>query len=55
MNGILLDKVGIEEILNSGISRIMISVAAFDEETYKKIFRNDSYKQVVRVQGFGCE
>lgn len=47
-NGILLDKVGIEEILNSGISKIMISVAAFDEETYKKIFRNDNYERIVQ-------
>lgn len=45
-NGIILDRVGIEELLNSGITRIKISISAFDEETYKKIYRNEDYNRM---------
>lgn len=47
-NGLLLDKVGIEALLNSGISRILISTTAFDEEIYKKIYRNEDYNRLKR-------
>ena len=45
-NGILLDKHGIENILNSGITEIDISTAGFDESTYEKVYRSNSYKKV---------
>jgi len=45
-NGIFLDKVGIEEFLNSGITRILISVSALDEVIYNKLYRNKNYKRL---------
>jgi radical SAM protein with 4Fe4S-binding SPASM domain len=46
-NGILLDRHGFEEILDSGLSRINISLAGFDEAMYRRIYRNSSYKKVL--------
>jgi len=42
-NGILLDKVGIEKILNSGLTSITISTAGFEEEMYERVYRSASY------------
>lgn len=45
-NGILLDKHGIEEILNSGITSILISTAGFEEEMYKRVYQSNSYQRM---------
>ncbi len=45
-NGILLDKHGIEEILNSGLTEIDISTAGFDEEMYTRVYRSNAYKRM---------
>lgn len=45
-NGILLDKHGIEEILNSGLTSIFISTSGFDEESYKRIYRSSLYERM---------
>jgi MoaA/NifB/PqqE/SkfB family radical SAM enzyme len=45
-NGILLDKLGIDNLLLSGITHIMVSLAAFDKDIYNKIYRNDNYEKV---------
>jgi MoaA/NifB/PqqE/SkfB family radical SAM enzyme len=47
-NGILLDKHGVDEVLNSGLTSINISIAAFDEEMYQRVYRSNSYKRVFR-------
>jgi radical SAM protein with 4Fe4S-binding SPASM domain len=44
-NGILLNKHGVDEILDSGLSAINISTAGFDEEMYRRIYRSDKYRQ----------
>jgi radical SAM protein with 4Fe4S-binding SPASM domain len=46
-NGILLDKHGVEEILDSGISRLNISLAGFDRQMYRRIYRTDAYRKVL--------
>lgn len=46
-NGILLSKHGIDEILDSGLSRINISMAGFDREMYRRIYRVDAYRKVI--------
>ena len=45
-NGILLDKYGIEEILDSGITSIFISTAGFEEEMYKRVYQSSSYQRM---------
>ncbi len=45
-NGILMDKFGIEEILNSGLTSIVISTAGFEEEMYKRVYRSNSYERM---------
>jgi len=47
-NGILLsqDK-NVEKILESGISKLFISVSDFEETSYKRIFRVDKYHEVL--------
>lgn len=47
-NGILLDKHGLEEVLNSGLTYIAISMAGFDEDMYRRVYRCDSYQRVRR-------
>lgn len=44
-NAILLDKHGIAEILNSGLTSITISTSGFDEESYRKIYRSTAYRR----------
>lgn len=46
-NGILLDKFGYKEVLNSGISRLAISTYIGSEEGYKKYYGKDQYSRVV--------
>ena len=45
-NGILLYKHGPRELLTSGLNRLQVSVAAFDAQLYKKIFRNENYPRL---------
>lgn len=45
-NAILLDKHGVTEVLNSGLSAITISTSGFDEDTYRRIYRSAAYKRV---------
>lgn len=45
-NGILLDKLGIDNLLLSGITHVMVSLAAFDKDIYKRIYCNDAYERV---------
>ena len=45
-NAILLDKHGIAEVLDSGLSAITISTSGFDEDTYRRIYRSAAYQRV---------
>ncbi len=45
-NAILLDKHGVDEVLNSGLSSITISTSGFDESSYRSIYRSAAYKRV---------
>ncbi len=45
-NGILLARHGIEAILDAGLSRINISIAGFDEDMYRRVYRSEAYKKV---------
>jgi hypothetical protein len=47
-NAILLDRFGIRAILESGVSSINISTSGFDEESYKRIYRSNSYQRMRR-------
>ena len=45
-NGILLDKHGIAEILNAGLTSITVSTAGFDEAMYTRVYRSNSYQKM---------
>ena len=45
-NAILLDKHGIQEVLDSGITHMNISTAGFDEAMYVRVYRNKSYRRM---------
>jgi radical SAM protein with 4Fe4S-binding SPASM domain len=45
-NAILLDRHGIAEVLDSGLSRINISIAGFDADMYQRVYRNPGYAKV---------
>lgn len=47
-NAILLDKHGIDEVLNSGLTSITISTSGFDEQMYERIYRSNSYQRFRR-------
>jgi radical SAM protein with 4Fe4S-binding SPASM domain len=47
-NAILLDRHGVADVLEAGLSRINISVAGFDAEMYQRIYRNPGYAKVRR-------
>jgi len=42
-NGILINRVGAEDLISSGINDIKISIGGFDHETYLRIFRVDRW------------
>jgi len=46
-NGILLDRIGYQSLLKSGISRLAISTFIGSREGYKKYYGNDKYSKVV--------
>ena len=45
-NCILLDKFGVDEVLQSGISALNVSTAGFDAEMYRRVYRNASYQRM---------
>ncbi len=45
-NGIHLDKVGIERLLQSGITDLMISTGPWEEKLYRLIYRSKEYHRV---------
>ena len=45
-NAILLDKHGIQDVLDSGITHMNISTAGFDEAMYARVYRNKSYRRM---------
>lgn len=47
-NCILLDKFGIEAVLQSGITALTVSTAGFDAEMYGRVYRNASYQRMRR-------
>jgi len=47
-NCILLDKFGIKEVLQSGITALNVSTAGFDAEMYLRVYRNSSYQRMRR-------
>lgn len=46
-NVTLIDKFGIDNILNSGLTYIAISTSPLEEQTYKKIFQSHLYKKML--------
>lgn len=47
-NCILLDKFGVDDVLQSGITALNVSTAGFDEEMYRRVYRNASYQRMRR-------
>ncbi|HKW18038.1 MAG TPA: radical SAM protein [Terriglobales bacterium] len=45
-NCILLDKFGIDAVLQSGITALNVSTAGFDQEMYRRVYRNASYQRM---------
>ncbi|MFL6765955.1 MAG: radical SAM protein [Sphingomicrobium sp.] len=45
-NAILLGRHGAQRVLDSGLSRINISLAGFDEDMYRRVYRSNSYRKV---------
>lgn len=47
-NAILLDKHGIDEVLQSGVTSITISTAGFDRDMYERVYRSQAYDRMKR-------
>src|SRR5579863_4575510 len=47
-NCILLDRFGVEAVLQSGINALNVSTAGFDAEMYQRVYRNASYQRMRR-------
>lgn len=47
-NAVALKSQQIEELIHSGITRIQISTGPWDQSLYTKIYRNKSYKKVIK-------
>jgi radical SAM protein with 4Fe4S-binding SPASM domain len=47
-NAILLDRFGVDEFLSCGLTAVNISTAGFQEEMYRRVYRNQSYKRMFR-------
>jgi len=45
-NCILLDKFGVDAVLQSGINALNVSTAGFDAEMYRRVYRNASYQRM---------
>jgi len=46
-NMISLDRVGLQELLHSGVSSIMVSTSGFDEQMYRRVYRSQMYRQML--------
>ena len=42
---ISLDRIGLQNLLTSGISGIIVSTSGFDDHMYKRVYRSDMYRQ----------
>jgi MoaA/NifB/PqqE/SkfB family radical SAM enzyme len=47
-NGILLEKHDLRRLLTSGIERLQVSTAGFDEAEYERVFRSKRYRKMLR-------
>lgn len=47
-NCILLDRFGVDAVLQSGINALNVSTAGFDQEMYQRVYRNGSYQRMRR-------
>src|SRR6202166_144175 len=47
-NCILLDKFGVDHVLQSGVNALNVSTAGFNEEMYRRVYRNASYQRMRR-------
>jgi MoaA/NifB/PqqE/SkfB family radical SAM enzyme len=47
-NAILLDRHGVEGVIESGIDTINISTSGFDEPSYRRIYRSSAYSRMLR-------
>ena len=45
-NGILIQKIGVKELLKSGVSSILINIGGMDKETYRDLFGVDAFNEV---------
>jgi MoaA/NifB/PqqE/SkfB family radical SAM enzyme len=45
-NAILLDKVGIDAVLSSGVTAMTVSTAGFDQAMYERVYRSKSYRRM---------
>lgn len=45
-NGILLDRVGIDAVLDLGLTTINISTSGFNKADYKRVYRSTAYKRM---------
>ena len=50
-NAIALRSADIKDLVSSGLSQLSISTAPFEESLYKSIYRNKSYKKVIKNIG----
>jgi len=46
-NGIMLNKIDVEGLVNSGVDEIIVSTAPFDENSHRLLCRSNSYKDVL--------
>ncbi len=47
-NGVLLDQHGIDEFVDCGVNDVIVSIAGFDEDMYRRVHRLDDYDRVRR-------
>ncbi|TES90008.1 MAG: radical SAM protein [Candidatus Cloacimonadota bacterium] len=45
-NGILLQRIGVKKLLESGVNSILINIGGMDKETYKRLFGVDDFYKV---------
>ena len=44
----MVDRFGAEELIDSGITHFVVSIAGFDEAMYRRVYRSKQYKRVLR-------
>ena len=47
-NCIMVDRFGADAVINSGITQLVVSIAGFDEDMYRRVYRSKQYKRVLR-------